>query len=86
MDTMTLAKPSIANDLRLTPQARRILAHLESGKSITPMEAIVVYTIPRLASCINEIRKVGYKVDMSLRRDEQGHKYGRYTIRPKYEN
>lgn len=82
--TLTLAKPSIAGDLRLTPQARKILSHLESGKSITPSEAMVVYTISRLASCIREIRKAGYAVDMELRRDESGHKYGRYTM-PKRE-
>jgi DNA invertase Pin-like site-specific DNA recombinase len=78
--TLTLAKPSLAGDLRITPQARKILAHLEAGKSITPTEALVVYSISRLASCIGEIRKAGYDVLTEHRRDETGHKYGRYTM------
>jgi hypothetical protein len=75
-----VATTSIAKDLRLTPQARTVLAHLGRRQSITPVEAMATYSISRLASCINEIRKVGYSVKMDLREDERGHKYGRYSM------
>lgn len=76
----TAAIPSIANDLRLTPQAKTILRHLKRRPSISPMEALNVYSIVRLAPCIYEIRKAGYKVLSTFKRDEQGHKYTRYSL------
>jgi hypothetical protein len=78
--TLTLGVPTLADDLRLKPQARKILAHLRAGKSITPMEALTVYSIFRLAASIFEIRKLGYNVETDVREDEQGHKYARYTL------
>lgn len=76
--------PSIAKDLKLTPQAKTVLRHLNAGKAISPMNALMVYGISRLASCIHEIRKAGYVVTMIQKRDEQGHKYARYSF-PKEE-
>lgn len=78
--TLTLGTVSIAEDLRLTPQARKILAHLESGRTITPMEAIVVYSVQRLAARIHEIRTAGYPVQRSIKRDMEGHPYGSYQL------
>lgn len=82
MALMELSRPSIAGDLRLTPQARTILRHLLRHKhGITPQEALTVYSIPRLASCIHEIRTKGMRdVHMELRHDDQGHRYGRYRL------
>ena len=82
MTELVLAEiPSLANDLRITPQARRVLAYLEKGKPISPMKALVELGISRLASCIHEIRAAGHVVDRELCRDEGGHKYARYTLR-----
>jgi hypothetical protein len=81
MTTMTLSRPSVANDLRVTPQARMVLAYLLKGKAITPMKAQVELSISRLASCIHEIRKAGYIVDSTVEVDEAGHRYGRYVMR-----
>lgn len=81
MTTMTL-KPTIASDLRLKPQSRKVLRHLADGSSITPSEAATVYSIWRLAACIFDIRKIGYKVTTERREDAQGHKYARYTMTP----
>lgn len=57
-----------------------MLAHLGKRRSITPMEALTTYGISRLASCINEMRRVGYTVNTELRRDENDHGYARYTL------
>lgn len=78
---LTMTMPTVADDLRITPQARKVLKHLKDGKSITPMEALVVHNISRLASCIEEIRnKAGYTVNTELRRDDAGHRYARYVL------
>lgn len=75
--------PTVASDLRLTPQARTVLAHLKKRPHITPAEALTVYGISRLASCIHEIRrKAGYGVVMTVCRDDVGHKYAKYAMAP----
>lgn len=73
-------QPTIASDLRLTPQAKTVLTHLRN-KTITPMQAIVTYGIARLASCIHEIRRAGYTVDTEIEHDERGHRFARYRMR-----
>lgn len=73
--------PSIAADLRLTPQAKTVLSHIKRNNSISPTEALIVHGISRLASCIHEIRKrAGYLVDCEIRKDDQGHKYASYSF------
>jgi hypothetical protein len=83
MDALATNRPSIADDLRLTPQARSVLGYMKRRKdaSITPMKALVVMGVYRLASCIHEIRtKAGYQVRTLIERDEAGHRYSRYTL------
>lgn len=72
--------PSIADDLRLKPQARKILRHLRSGKTISPLEAQNVYGVYRLAASIFDIRQLGYNVKTVRKQDEAGHKYARYSL------
>jgi hypothetical protein len=73
-------RPTVADDLRLTPQAKTVLVHLRKHGDITPAKADTVYGITRLASCIHEIRRVGYTVATEVRFDDVGHKYGQYTL------
>lgn len=80
---LTLGTPTLASDLKLPPQARKILAHLKQGKTITPVEALIVYNIYRLSDCIMKIRRAGHDVQMEMRQDEQGHKYARYKLAKK---
>lgn len=79
-DTLTIGTPNLANDLSLPPQARKILAHLLTGKTITPLESTMVYHIPRLSDCIFKIRNAGYDVTMTLKADEVGGKYASYKL------
>lgn len=72
--------PTIANDLRLKPQTKTVLRHLRKGQHISPMQALVVYSISRLAPCIHDIRKAGYNVSTEVKRDAQGHKYAQYAL------
>lgn len=75
-DTITLSPKvtSIADDLRLTPQARKVLSHLERGKGLSQMEALTVYSIFRLASRINELRDAGYEITSEIKQDEADRK------------
>lgn len=43
-------------------QTKQILAHLESGKSITPINALNLFGVFRLSARINDIRNKGHKV------------------------
>jgi len=72
--------PSIASDLKLKPQARTVLTHMRNHDHISPMKALAVYGISRLAACIYEIRKAGYRIDAQIKSDEQGHKYTKYRL------
>jgi len=78
--TLGVCSPLTSATLNLPPQARKILGHLEKGKSITPNEAMLVYHISRLSDCIFKIRNAGYNVECEMRRDEVGGKYARYTL------
>lgn len=78
--TITIGTPTLADDLRLTPQSRKILAHLLQGKSISPSESERVYQIYRLSDCVLKIRRAGYNVETEMSVDETGHKYGRYKL------
>jgi hypothetical protein len=64
-------------ELRLKPQSRRVLRHLEKD-SISPMEALIVHGIYRLAACIHDIRKEGFNVFTTMHKDASGKKYARY--------
>jgi hypothetical protein len=79
-DTLTLGNSTLANDLKLPPQAKTILRHLEKGKSITPMESLIVYGIYRLSDCIFKLRNAGHDILTADRVDERGKKYGEYRL------
>lgn len=77
---LTLGTPTFADDLRLTPQARKVLAHLKAGKSITQLKAGKVYDVDRLADVIYKIKRAGYRIEQSLNRDEHGKRYAEYRL------
>jgi hypothetical protein len=82
-DVLDIGRSTLANDLTLSPQAKIILRHLEKGKSITPLEALVVYGISRLSDCVFKIRNAGHDVAMEMCTDERGHGYGKYSLHTK---
>ena len=50
----------------MSSQNQQILKHLQTGKSITPMEALDKYGCFRLASRINDLRNMGYNIQSEL--------------------
>jgi hypothetical protein len=62
-------------------QVSKIKAHLDAGKSITPVIAFAVYGIARLSSVIEDLRATGMEIDCILKFDETGKQYGEYRVR-----
>lgn len=79
-ETMTIGTPNLANDLRLSPQARKILAHLETGKTITQNESMLVYHVARLSDVIMKLRDAGYDIGTTMKVDGVGGKYASYKL------
>ena len=65
-------------------QVEKILRHIETYGSITPMEAIKEYGIMRLASRMCDIKRAGYPVqkvtETAKNRYGEPVRYARYTI------
>lgn len=80
MSVMTIANSQLSKAVRLPPQAKTILRHLEKGKSISLVESLHVYQISRLSDCIMKIRRAGYDVLTNMRRTETGKEYARYSL------
>ncbi|MDD5395283.1 MAG: helix-turn-helix domain-containing protein [Thiothrix sp.] len=81
MTTAVKQKPTIFGSLKLQPQTRKILAHLNKRGSISPMEALVTYGCFRLAAQIFKLRQVGYNIVTDVRKDNVAHQYARYVLR-----
>ena len=63
-------------------QEKQILKHLQSGRSITPIEALELYGCLRLASRIANLRKTYPDIETSVG-GHNGKKYASYRLRPK---
>ncbi len=61
-------------------QTEAILAHLQTGESITPIEALQQYGCFRLAARIKDIRDEGHDVQMVWEGDGVK-KWARYSLR-----
>ena len=61
-------------------QTETILAHLQAGNSITPIDALREFGVFRLAARINDLREAGHDVDMVWETDGDK-RWGRYSLR-----
>jgi hypothetical protein len=61
---------------------QNIQAYLESGRSITALEALSNFGIFRLASAIEVLRKRGMSIETEMKEDPNGKTYARYTLAP----
>lgn len=61
-------------------QRDTVLNHLKSEGSISPLEAIGVYRIFRLAARIEELRRAGYKIVSHRKTDKTGKTYVSYEM------
>lgn len=56
-----------------------ILAHLKSGKTITPLEALNLFGCFRLSGRILELRQAGYNIETEMI-EENKKRFARYFI------
>lgn len=61
-------------------QNNLILKHLQSGKSITPIEALVLYGSLRLSGRIYELKEKGHKIKTEMIETETGKRVAKYTL------
>ena len=61
-------------------QCEKILSHLQSGKSINPMQALNLYGCFRLGARIYDLKKAGFEIDSRLVH-KNGVQYAEYSIR-----
>ena len=62
-------------------QTERVLNHLRERGSITPVEALHVHGIYRLAARVNDLKKRGVNVVARMKQDINGHRYAEYRLR-----
>ena len=60
-------------------QTDQILAHLKSGKSITPLEALDLYGCFRLGARVFGLKKLGYDIRTETV-ESNGKRFARYFI------
>lgn len=65
---------------RLNSQNAMILNFLESGESLTPIEALEKFQCFRLAARMNDLRKKGYVIQTEILKDDNGKSYASYSI------
>ena len=64
-----------------TTQDQTILNHLQSGRSITAVEAVRLYNCYRLSANIERLRKAGYNIVTHYERNKSGiGRHARYEL------
>jgi|LWDU01.1.fsa_nt_gi hypothetical protein len=61
-------------------QNETIFNHLTEVGSISPIEALIVHGVSRLAARINDLRDLGYAIKSTMSADMNGRRYCRYTL------
>ena len=62
-------------------QTEAILSHLQSGKPITPIEALESFGCFRLGARIHDLKKDGYPIKAEIVTDQRtGKHYARYSM------
>lgn len=59
-------------------QTKKIKAHLESGKTITAIDALLNYNCFRLSARIKDLKDLGYPVDKTMIQLESGKYVAQY--------
>ncbi len=69
---------------KLSSQNAMILNFLESGGSLTPIEALEKFQCFRLAARMNDLRNKGYVIQTEILKDDNGKSYASYSIPKNY--
>lgn len=61
-------------------KTNRVLNHLLSGKTITAGEAVILFSLFRLASVIHDLREAGHNITTTMKEDVNGTPYAEYKL------
>ena len=61
-------------------QNEAVLNHLMTGRSITPLEALGLYGVFRLAARVFELKDMGVNVQKVTKVDINGKQYAEYSV------
>ena len=67
-------------------QLDHLQAHLKSGKTITPLEALGLYGVFRLAARMKELRDKGWNIETEIKHDPNGKTYATYKLAPQQDH
>lgn len=62
-------------------QSLNILRHLQSGKSINPLQALTQYGCFRLSARIYDLKQRGYLIEKCMVKTKNGKNYAEYSMR-----
>lgn len=66
--------------MQKTPKIDLLKEHLLSGKTITQLEAIGLYSLFRLAARVHELKKKGWNIITNEKRDANNSVYAEYYL------
>ncbi len=69
----------------MTNQSSAILAHLEAGRSLTPLQALDLFGCNRLAARIHELKAAGYPIQREMVALDNGKAIARYRLPVRFE-
>jgi hypothetical protein len=64
----------------MTPQDKAILNHLQTGATISGLEALNRFGCFRLGARIHELKKAGYPIESKKVKSENGKHYSQYSL------
>jgi len=62
-------------------QNQKILKHLSSGKSLSPLQALGLFGCYRLAGRIYDLKRAGHQIETIIKSDDQGRTYASYVLK-----
>ena len=74
------ATRKINNYKTMESQNNQILNHLQSGRSITPVQALTTYGCFRLAARIHFLKKKGHDIISEIKESPSGKSFARYRL------
>lgn len=67
-------------------QNETILNHMMTGRSISPLEALGLYGVFRLAARVFDLKQMGVDIQTRTKVDINGKQYAEYSINPNGED
>ncbi len=61
-------------------QSKQVMKHLNTGRSLTSIEAIGLYGITRLAAVVHTLAKQGTVINVNMKTGVRGCAYASYSL------